>query len=51
MLTDYFDRRKPSVKVYLDKWEANEYTSLQVIKSAYNKHYEHALKQQTEVSV
>nr|MBC7613788.1 lysophospholipid acyltransferase family protein [Pseudopedobacter sp.] len=51
VLTDYFDRRKPSVKVYLDKWEANEYTSLQVIKSAYNRHYEQSVKQQTEVRV
>ncbi|MBU0694933.1 MAG: lysophospholipid acyltransferase family protein, partial [Bacteroidetes bacterium] len=40
VLTDYFDRRKPSIKAYLEHWEAKEYNSLQVIKSAYNKHYE-----------
>ncbi|MBU1373554.1 MAG: lysophospholipid acyltransferase family protein [Bacteroidetes bacterium] len=51
VLTDYFDRRKPSIKAYLEHWEAKEYNSLQVIKSAYNKHYEQAIKQQTEVSV
>ncbi len=51
ILTDYFDRRKPSVQVYLEHWEAQEYNSLQVIKSAYNKHYEQALKQQTEVRI
>ena len=51
ILTDYFDRRKPSIKVYLEHWEAKEYNSLQVIKSDYNKHYEQSLKQQTEVRV
>lgn len=51
VLTDYFDRRKPSVKVYLERWEAQEYNTLQVIKNAYNKHYERSIKQQTEVKV
>jgi hypothetical protein len=51
ILTDYFDRRKPSIKIYLEHWEAQEYNSLQIIKSAYNKHYEQALKQQMEVRV
>lgn len=51
VLTDYFDRRKPSVKVYLEQWEAQEYNTLQVIKNAYNKHYERSIKQQTEVKV
>lgn len=51
VLTDYFDRRKPSVKIYLERWEAQEYNSLQVIKNAYNKHYERSIKQQTEVIV
>jgi len=49
VLIDYFDQRKPKVNVYLQNWEAQEYASLQVIKSAYNKHYELAIKQQNEV--
>lgn len=51
VLTDYFNRRKPSVKVYLERWEAQEYNTLQVIKNAYNKHYDQSIKQQTEVKV
>ncbi|TKC00127.1 lysophospholipid acyltransferase family protein [Pedobacter cryophilus] len=51
MVTDYFDHRKPSITIYLENWEAQEYTSLQVIKSAYNKHYEGSLKQQTDTKV
>jgi 1-acyl-sn-glycerol-3-phosphate acyltransferase len=50
-LVDYFDQRKPSITVYLQNWEAQEYASLQVIKSAYNKHYEQSLKEQTAVKV
>lgn len=51
VLIDYFDKRKPTVTTHLQIWEAQEYASLQVIKSAYNKHYENAIKQQTEVKV
>lgn len=51
ILTDYFDQRKPSINIYLENWEAQEYTSLQVIKSAYNKHYENSLKQQTDQKI
>lgn len=51
ILIDYFDQRKPNVQVYLQNWEAQEYASLQVIKSAYNKHHDQSLKVQTEVKV
>ena len=51
VLIDYFDKRKPTVTTHLQIWEAQEYASLQVIKIAYNKHYENAIKQQTEVKV
>lgn len=51
ILTDYFDKRKPKVNIYLKNWEAQEYNTLQVMKNAYHKHYEDALKQQTEVRV
>ncbi|RXF68427.1 1-acyl-sn-glycerol-3-phosphate acyltransferase [Arcticibacter tournemirensis] len=37
---DYFENRKPSVNCYLMSWEDAEFTSLQLIKRAYNKHYE-----------
>ncbi|MEO5910158.1 MAG: lysophospholipid acyltransferase family protein [Pelobium sp.] len=51
ILTDYFELRKPRVDIYLKNWEAQEYNTLQVMKNAYHKHYEEALKQQTEVKV
>ncbi|MBK0383745.1 lysophospholipid acyltransferase family protein [Pedobacter sp. SD-b] len=51
ILTDYFNFRKPSINIFLKLWQAQEFTSLQVIKSEYNKHYEKALKQQSEIKV
>jgi 1-acyl-sn-glycerol-3-phosphate acyltransferase len=51
ILTDYFNFRKPSIKIALENWEAQEYSSLQVIKSAYNKHYEKSLKEQSGISI
>lgn len=51
ILTDYFDKRKPSVNIALQNWEAPEYTGLQVIKSAYNKHYEASLNHQAAITV
>jgi len=48
---DYFEKRKPSVTCYLKKWEAAEFTSLQLIKSAYNKHYETSRQQQSRITV
>ena len=46
-LSDYFDKRKPEMRTYLEKWEAEEYTSLQLLKSEYNKHYVRSIKSQT----
>jgi 1-acyl-sn-glycerol-3-phosphate acyltransferase len=51
IFVDYFNHRKPSVNIYLQNWEALEYTSFQLLKSEYNKHYESALQQQTSVKV
>ena len=51
VLIDYFDQRKPSVSVFLENWEAQEYTSLQVIKNAFNTHYENSIKQQSSKKV
>ena len=51
VLIDYFDQRKPSVNVFLKNWEAQEYTSLQVIKNAFNTHYENSIKQQSSKKV
>ena len=51
VLIDYFDQRKPSVNVFLENWEAQEYTSLQVIKNAFNKHFENSLRQQSSKKV
>ena len=47
-LVDYFGKRKPQARTYLNSWEAEEYISLQLLKSEYNKHYEQALKDQVE---
>ncbi|TKC04454.1 1-acyl-sn-glycerol-3-phosphate acyltransferase [Pedobacter frigoris] len=45
-LSDYFGKRRPEMSTYLQKWEAEEYMSLQLLKSEYNKHYNEALKSQ-----
>lgn len=47
---DYFSKRKPSAFSYLQNWESEEYISLQLLKSAYNKHYDHAVVKQTQIS-
>ncbi|TZF86087.1 glycerol acyltransferase (plasmid) [Pedobacter sp. BS3] len=46
LFTDYFEHRKPGITVYLHNWQAEEFTSLQLIKNAYNKHYERSRQQQ-----
>lgn len=50
-LSDYFAHRKPEVKTYLSTWEAEEYTSLQLLKSEYNKHYDRAIRTQSKIAV
>ena len=51
IVTDYFDQRKPNLKIALQHWEAPEFVGLQLLKSAYNKHYEATLAQQSEITV
>ncbi len=51
IITDYFDQRKPNLKIALQNWEAPEFVGLQLLKSAYNKHYEATLTQQSEITV
>ena len=48
---DYFEKRKPTVTCYLQTWEGAEFTSLQLIKSSYNKHYETSRQQQSRITV
>ncbi len=48
ILVDYFNQRKPSAKAYLAAWKAEEYVSLQLLKSEYNKHYDKAILKQTQ---
>lgn len=48
---DYFEYRKPILTCYLQEWKGAEFTSLQLIKSAYNKHYETSRLKQTAVQV
>ncbi|WP_421946207.1 1-acyl-sn-glycerol-3-phosphate acyltransferase [Pedobacter sp.] len=47
---DYFSKRKPSAYTYLQNWEIEEYTSLQLLKSAYNKHYNASLVKQIQIN-
>jgi len=47
---DFFAKRKPSAYTYLQSWENEEYVSLQLLKSAYNKHYDNSAIKQTQIS-
>ncbi|MNL13821.1 hypothetical protein D3C87_1347400 [compost metagenome] len=42
--------RKPQLQTQLAGWEAEEYMSLQLLKSEYNKHYTQALKNQNKLA-
>lgn len=48
VLTDYFNHRKPEVSAYLKKWSVEEYISLQLLKSEYNKHYDNSILKQSQ---
>lgn len=48
---DYFEYRKASMHCYLQAWEGAEFTSLQLIKSAYNKHFEASRKSQSATGI
>ena len=43
-------KRKPQLKTALKIWEAEEYISLQLLKSEYNKHYQWTLRKQNATS-
>jgi hypothetical protein len=43
ILTDYFNHRKPQAEAYLTHWQPEEYISLQLLKSEYNKHYDNSI--------
>lgn len=48
ILTDYFNHRKPDAQAYLINWQAEEYISLQLLKSEYNKHYDNSILKQSQ---
>lgn len=48
ILTDYFKGQKPEATAYLNSWQAEEYISLQLLKSEYNKHYDNSILKQSE---
>ncbi|MEO8794458.1 MAG: 1-acyl-sn-glycerol-3-phosphate acyltransferase [Daejeonella sp.] len=50
LFVDYFEFRKPSAYCYLQSWEGAEFTSLQLIKSNFNKHYETSRQQQADLT-
>ena len=47
---DYFAKRKASASTYLQNWENEEYVSLQLLKSAFNKHYDNSVVKQTQIT-
>ncbi|QIL40170.1 glycerol acyltransferase [Pedobacter sp. HDW13] len=47
---DYFSKRKARAYAYLQNWETEEYVSLQLLKSAYNKHYDQSVIKQTQIT-
>jgi 1-acyl-sn-glycerol-3-phosphate acyltransferase len=51
LFVDYFQQRKPTITCYLQKWEAEELASLQLIKNSYNKHYKTSRQQQALINV
>ena len=51
IFSDFFANRKPSIYCYLKQWEAEEFTSLQLIKSTFNKHYENSRQEQARIMV
>ncbi len=48
ILSDYFNKRKPGAEAYLLNWQAEEYISLQLLKSEYNKHYDNSILKQSQ---
>ena len=48
---DYFEQRKPSARCYLLDWEGAEFTSLQLVKSAYNRHYQTSRQKQSAIAI
>ena len=48
ILSDYMNNRKPEVEAYLSIWPTEEYISMQLLKSEYNKHYSAALSKQSQ---
>lgn len=48
ILTDYFNASKPAASVSFTAWEMEEYTSLQLLKSEYNKYYSQTILKQTQ---
>lgn len=47
---DYFAKRKASAYTYLQNWANEEYISLQLLKSAYNKHYDNSVVKQNQIT-
>ncbi|WP_316830970.1 lysophospholipid acyltransferase family protein [Pedobacter aquatilis] len=47
---DFFAKRKASAFTYLHNWDNEEYISLQLLKSAYNKHYDNSVVKQTQIT-
>lgn len=48
ILIDYFNHRKPEAEAYLVNWKVEEYISLQLLKSEYNKNYDNAILKQSQ---
>jgi 1-acyl-sn-glycerol-3-phosphate acyltransferase len=51
ILLDYFENRKPSVTCHLETRDSEEFSNIQLIKSAFNSHYETSRQQQNRIKV
>lgn len=51
VFTDYFQHRKPSVMCYLQNYDGAEFNNFELITNAYNKHYQIAKQQQSDITV
>lgn len=48
---DYLANRKPALTCFLQEWDAEHFTSLQMIRDAYHKHYETSRQHSSRITV
>lgn len=48
---DYFEKRKPGITCYLDKWNPTEEFNWDQLPGAYNRHYQTSREKQSRITV